>query len=185
VRRTVLLALVLVLAGCGEAAVERPRAEPRAAGPQTAELGWREPYPTRGRERLVFEVESLEVTANGWSARIGVTNSTSVPFSARPSPTQSRYGLMLFESGDLTELEDAASSGGLPLAREAERVEPRPPAVLAPGASWRARIAASGSLPAGTYVRVVFGPLVAQGDPPPEIEPTVVWITDRAYRLRP
>jgi hypothetical protein len=185
VRRTVLLAFAVVLAGCGGEAVERPRAEPRAAGPQTAELGWREPYPARARQRLVFEVESFEVTANGWSAQIGVTNSTSIPFAARPSPTQSRYGLMLFASGDLSELEDAASSGGLPLARKAERVEPRPPAVLAPGASWRARLSAPGSLPAGSHVRVVFGPLVAQGDPPPEVEPTVVWITDRSYRLRP
>jgi hypothetical protein len=35
----------------------------------------------------------------------------------------------------------------------------------------------------GSFVRVSFGTLVALGDPPPEMQPNVVWITDRAYRL--
>lgn len=184
-RRTVLLALVLVAAGCGAEAVERPRPEPRAAGPQQAELGWRETYPDRTRERLVFEVQSFEVTTAGWSARIALTNETSVPFAVRPSAGASRYGLMLFATGDLRELEEAGSAGRLPLVRPPDELEPPPPRVLAPGATWRARLAADGSLPADGYVRVVFGPLVAEGDAPEGMDPEVVWITDRSYRLRP
>jgi hypothetical protein len=185
VRRTALLALVLVLAGCGEAAPEQPRPDARAAGPQSVELGWREPYPARTSNRLLFEVDSFEVTRSGWSTDVAITNDTSVPFDASPSEADVRYGLMLFATGDLSELEDANRSGGLPPPRKAEEIEPPPPTVLAPGSTWRARLSASGSLPAGSYVRVVFGPLVAQGEPPEGIEPTVTWITDRSYRLRP
>jgi hypothetical protein len=185
VRRTVLLALVLVLAGCGEQTVDRPRPDPRAAGPQQAQLGWRETYPDRTRDRLVFEVQSLEVTERGWSARIALTNETSVPFAVRATAASSRYGLMLFATGDLRELEEAGSSGRLPLVRPPDEIEPQPPRVLASGATWRARIAARGSLPAASYLRVVFGPLVAQDDPPEGMDGEVVWITDRSYRLRP
>ena len=184
-RRTALLALALALAGCGEPAPERPRPEARAAGPQSAALGWREPYPPTGSERLLFVVESLEVTARGWTAEIAVTNETKVPFAARPSATESRYGLMLFATGDLGELEDAASSGGLPPVREAAAIEPEPPATLAAGATWRAPLSAQGSLPAGSHVRVVFGPLRAEGEPPEGLEAEIVWITDRSHRLRP
>jgi hypothetical protein len=181
VRRTVALALVALAAGCGEAAPERPRSDAVVAGPQSVTLGWREPYPARARERLVYEVESLEVTTRGWSARIAVTNSTSVRF--RTSPRS--YGLMLFATGDLSELEDANREGSLPPPRPAEEIEPPPPAVLAPGATWRAQLSATGSLPAGSYVRVSFGPLVAEGEPPEDMEAVVRWITDRSYRLRP
>lgn len=184
-RRTALLALVLVAVGCGAQTVDRPRPEARAAGPQQAQLGWRETYPDRTRDRLVFEVQTFEVTERGWSAQIALTNETPVPFSARGTPASSRYGLMLFASGDLRELEEAGSAGRLPLVRPPDEIEPQPPRVLAPGATWRGRIGASGSLPAAGYVRVVFGPLVAQGDPPEGMEGDVVWITDRSYRLRP
>jgi hypothetical protein len=185
VRRTVVLALALVLAGCGETPVEGPRRAPVAAGPQQAELGWRESYPDASGQRLVFEVESLEVTEDGWAARVAVSNETAIPWDPRPSVTQQRYGVMLFATGDLGELEDAARSGGLPAARGAEEIEPAPPAVLAPGATWRARLAARGALPAGGHLRVVFGPLQAGAETPEGMDGTVVWITDRSYRLRP
>lgn len=184
-RRTALLAFVLALAGCGEPAVDRPRPVPQAAEPQQAELGWRESYPDASGERLVFEVESFEVTAEGWSTRVAVTNETSIPWEARPPLSQQRYGVMLFATGDLGELEEAARSGGLPAARKAETIEPEPPAVLAPGATWRARLAARGALAAGSYLRVVFGPLRAAAEPPEGMEQVVVWITDSSYRLRP
>jgi hypothetical protein len=181
VRRTVLLALVLVAAGCGQEVVDRPRPEPRAAGPQRVELGWRETYPTRTRDRLVFEVQSFEVTAGGWSAVVAVTNSTSIDFETSPR----RFGLMLFATGALSELEDANRRGTLPPPRPAEEIEPPPPAVLGPGRTWRGRLSASGSLPAGAYVRVRFARLTATAEPPEEMERVVLWITDRSYRLRP
>lgn len=184
-RRTGLLALAIALTGCGDTVEERPRPEARAAEPQRPELGWRESYHGPGGERLVFLVEEFEVTRDGWTAEIGVSNLTPVRFGAKPEAAQSRYGLMLFETGDLQALEEAASSGSLPPIRTATEIDPEPPESLAPGATWRGRISASGSLPAGSYVRVVFGPLDAWGEPPEGIEEIVVWISDRSYRLRP
>jgi hypothetical protein len=180
-RRTVLLVLAILAAGCGEAATERPRPDAVVAGPQRVEPGWREPYPARARERLLFEVDSLEVTAGGWSAAVAITNSTSAAFaiSARG------LGLMLFATGDVSEFEDLNGAGTLPPPRPAEEIEPPPPAVLAPGATWRARLTASGSLPAGSYVRVAFGTLVPREDRPEGMEPVVRWISDGSYRLRP
>jgi hypothetical protein len=44
-------------------------------------------------------------------------------------------------------------------------------------------MSASGALVAGSWARVVFGTLVAVGNPPEGLAETVVWITDCAYRL--
>lgn len=180
-RRPLLLAAVLLLAGCG-GAEPAPVEVVRAAEPQQAELGWRENYPSSG-QRLVFAVDTLEITATGWSAAIAVTNSTAIPFELGERRAELSYGLMLFATGDLGELDDAARSGRLPAPRLAARLEPSPPDVLAPRQTWRTTISAPGSLADGAYVRVSFGPLRAEGDPPPGIEPTVIWITDRSYRL--
>lgn len=180
-RRPLLLAAVLLLAGCGEVAPE-PFTAARAAEPQRLELDWRETYPA-AKPQLVFVVERLEVTADAWSARIAVTNATETRFAAGGRPDELSYGLMLFASEDLGELQAAADAGTLPPVRRARTIEPPPPDELAPGETWRATIAAPGSLADGSWVRVVFGPLRAQGDPPAGIEPVVVWITDLTAQL--
>jgi hypothetical protein len=180
-RWPLVLAAVLLLAGCGEAAPE-PVESVRAAEPQRAELNWRESYPSSG-QRLVFVVHTLEVTTEGWSADIAVTNSTGIPFELGATPEPLAFGLMLFATGDLGELETAAESGQLPVPRLAARFDPAPPDVLAPRQTWRSTISAPGSLADGAYVRVSFGPLRARGKPPEGMEPTVLWITDRSYRL--
>ena len=180
-RASLFLLAVLLVAGCGSAELE-PVDESRAAEPQRAELNWRESYPGTG-ERLVFVVHTLEVTKKGWSADIAVTNSTAIPFDIGAAPEPSAFGLMLFANNDLDEFEEAANNGRLPAPRLAARFDPPPPDVLAPKQTWRATISAPGSLADGAYVRVSFGPLVAKGDPPDGMEPRVVWITDRSYRL--
>ncbi|MGZ8783191.1 MAG: hypothetical protein ACXWZB_06805 [Gaiellaceae bacterium] len=183
-RRTVaLLVLALLVAGCGSDLVGQPVAIPSPAEPRTVEPGWREVYPDGRGHRLRFVVDELAVTSSGWRAEVAVSNLTRIPFEAGKRPVELTYGLMLFRTGTLSELEDAASSGGLPAVRKAVTIEPRPPAVLRPGATWRATIAAPGSLPAGAFARVVFGPLRAVGDPPEGVETVVVWITDHSYRL--
>ena len=182
-RRTVtLLALAVLLAGCGGAARE-PFVATRAAEPQEIELGWREAYPEEG-EQLVFVVESLEVDANGWSAEIAVENRTDVAWEARGGDKRNlTYGLMLFRTGSLDELEDASERNALPAVREAGSIDPQPPARLAPGETWRSRISGDGALADGAYVRVVFGPLVSAGDPPEGLQRTIVWISDASQRL--
>lgn len=156
-----------------------------AAGPQRATLGWRETHGTPGA-RLVFTVEWLQVTRGGWRARVGVRNDSPVAYEVGdPRATLQRsFGLMLFSTGELEELRERNASGTLPTPRRATRFEPELPAVLEPGDAWEGTMGASGSLVAGAWVRVVFGAFVAVGRPPDQLPAEIVWITDRAYRLR-
>ena len=180
-RRALFLAVALLLAGCGGAEAE-PVGPTQAAEPQRAELGWLERYPPTG-QGLRFVVEWLEVRKDGWSAEIAVTNATDISFELVGDDTELQYGLMLFATSDLAELEEAARGGTLPAPRLAAKLEPAPPELLAPNDTWRTTISAPGALADGSYVRVSFGPLRAQGEPPEGMEQVVVWITDRSYRL--
>lgn len=188
----VLVALGAVIAGFAfSSAAERLQEDDtaaetsEAASPQTATLGWRETHGSPA-EQLVFSVDSLEVTRSGWRARLSLENDTSVSYEVGdPRSTADRsFGLMLFSSGDLAELERENAGGTLPPVRPAARYEPMLPAILEPGASWTGTISAPGALVAGSWVRVVFGALVSVGEPPEEVGEHVVWITDRAYHLR-
>lgn len=156
-----------------------------AASPQSAELGWRETYGEPDR-RLVFSVDRLEVVSSGWRVHLSVENDTAVAYEiGDPRATLDRaFGLMLFSTGNVSELEERNRSRTLPEQRPATRYEPRLPAILEPRASWEGTISARGALVAGSYVRVVFGALIAVGKPPDELEERIVWITDHAYRLR-
>ncbi len=190
----VLVALGAALAGFALAtnarrAQDEPSAPPKqaAAGPQQAPLGWREPVGPDG-EQLVFSVDSLEVLPHGWRARIAVENGTSVPYEVGGPSSMAGpgFGLMLFESGRLAELEQENEDGTLPATRTAMDFEPSPPRLLEPGASWAGTISAPGALVADSWARVVFGPLVPVGMPPEGgLEEDIVWITDHAYHLRP
>ena len=180
-RRTVLLALLL-LTGCTAAPETEPIPPARPAEPQHLELGWRESYPSSG-ERLRFDVDALDVRADGWSVEIAVSNDTRSAFELGANRADLSFGLMLFATGGVEELDEANRTGRLPPVRLAATMKPPPPDVLAPGATWRATLAAPGSLADGSYVRVAFGPLRAVGDPPKDILPVVYWITDRTHRL--
>ncbi len=194
-RRTTALALVVLgaaLAGFifSSSALqfdedEAPAAPSVAAGPQTKMLWWREKFGPAGQQ-LVFEVERFQVVENGWRASVVVTNNTSVAYElGDPRATIDRsFGLMLFETGDAEELERRNGDGSLPAIRPAKRYEPSLPKLLEPNATWRGVISAPGSLVAGTFVRVVFGALVAIGSTGDILEERVVWITDRAYHLQ-
>jgi hypothetical protein len=156
-----------------------------AAGPQTAELDWNEPYGEKG-EQLVFIVDGLEVTESGWKARIGIENRTKAGWELAPGATpEGSFGLQLFETKDKAELEERNRAGTLPAVRAATRYEPELPRILEPGSSWHGTISARGPLLAGSFARVVFGTLVAVGQPPEDLGEMVVWITDHAYELQP
>lgn len=183
-RRTVLL-LVLAVAGGGCGTVEgtdEPLPPPRAAEPQHAELGWREYYPGATGERLAFEVRELDVTADGWSVEIGLENLTPFDFELDIGPADYGFGLLLFRTGSLKEVEDANREGRLPAVRRATRIEPPPPRIIRPGGTWRGTLSGPGSLGDGSWVRVVFGTLRGRGDAPDEFL-RVVWFTDHAHRL--
>jgi hypothetical protein len=155
-----------------------------AASPQSAKLDWREAYGSPG-EQIVFTVTSISVSANGWAARVGIENRSSVGWELEPGATpEGSFGLQLFETGDAQELEHRNETGTLPAVRAATRFDPELLPILEPHASWNGRISAPGPLVAGSWARVVFGTLIAVGKPPEGLGEVVVWITDRAYRLR-
>jgi hypothetical protein len=155
-----------------------------AAGPQAADVRWRETYGPSG-EQLIFTVERLEVTKTGWSARIGLENDSSVGWELAPSATpDGSFGLQLFETGDDGELDDRNRRGTLPASRAATAYVPELPRILEPGSSWDGEISARGALVADSWVRVVFGTLIAVGKPPEELDDTVIWITDHSYQLK-
>jgi hypothetical protein len=155
-----------------------------AAGPQTADLEWRETYGKPG-EQLVFTVDELEVTEIGWNARIGVENDSSVGWELVPGAApDGSFGLQLFETGDSEELDDRNSGQTLPAVRAASDYVPELPPLLEPGSSWEGEISARGALVANSFARVVFGTLIAVGKPPEEFEDTLIWITDHSYQLR-
>ena len=171
---------VTLLSGCGTSET-KPIPLAHAAEPQEAKLGWRERYPSTGMH-LRFDVDELEVRRDGWSIEIAVTNSTDTAFeSGRPG--QLMFGLMLFANGDFDEFTEAANAGLLPPLRRARSIEPPPPHLLRPGATWRAKLSAPGSLVDGSWVRVAFGPFAAVGTPPEGMQARVDWITDKAHRL--
>lgn len=187
--RWTVLALCVLLAGLGSAGCGTVAREPPAppelrepAEPRRAELGWRESYGA-GERRLRFEVAWLEVREDGWSARIAIENRTGTVWELGARPLSLALGLMLFRDGRIETLDELNRAGALPLVRKAVTIDPPPPEALAPAKRWEATLSAPGSLPAGSWVRVAFGTLFAQGEPPRALQPQIVWITDRAYEL--
>jgi hypothetical protein len=176
------LAFGAVVAGCSTSSGEPPPAV--AAPPQEATLDWVERAPAEG-PALVFRTYAFAVTDDGWKAELAIENTTSVGWElgANPVLVGQSFGIMLFATGDLDELERRNAEADLPGLRPARTFDPPLPATLRPGASWRGTVGADGALAAGRYVRVVFGPLIAQGDPPDGMRSELIWITDHAHRL--
>ena len=156
-----------------------------AAAPQHASLRWVERFPEDG-PALVYTVDELTVGRDGWKVRLQIENETDRRYAipAVTDPAGRTFGVMMFESGELEDLTERSKTGDYPVLRSAQTVVPPLPPVLDPGDTWRGTMAASGSLPAGKWLRVVFGPLTVVGDVPKDVPEDVIWITDHAYLLR-
>jgi hypothetical protein len=154
--------------------------ESAAAGPQKV-ARWRETYGPPGEQPAVH---SLEVTHSGWRARIGVKNSSSVARELDPGQLPTERSDLALQDRRQGRADDRNTQGTLPAVRAATLYEPALPKILDPDKSWNGVISARGALVAHSWVRVVFGALVAVGKTPNELSDTVVWITDNTYRLR-
>jgi hypothetical protein len=141
-----------------------------------------ERYPAQG-PALVFSAEHIEVTKSGWRAEIGIENRTSTSWRLVEMPTTG-FGVMLFPTDEVSEVESRSSGGDLPGLRAAQTFDPPLPPSLVPGGSWHGTIAARGPLAVGLYARIVFGQLVAEGDAPDGLPAQFSWITDNSYRLQ-
>jgi hypothetical protein len=186
-RRALLIAgIALLVAGCGADGETVVLNDEGRAPPQKATLDWHEAYGDAG-QRLVFRVHSLAVERSGWKANVAIENDTRVPYTVAsgPSSLDRAFGLMLLPTGDIRELDRLNRANDLPPVRQAEHFDPPLPGVLGPGESWQGTMAARGSLPAGTWARVVFGAFVTIEEPPEGLQDRVIWITDHAHRLRP
>jgi hypothetical protein len=181
-----LAALIVGLAAaCGGDSESTPLPSTAPAGPQSAELGWIERHEENG-EFIEFRVDALEVTDDGWAAEVAITNETSADY-ALGDPEASldrRFGLMLFKTGDLRELEQRNQADDLPGLRRADSFEPPLPLVIESGSTWSGTISARGALAAGLFARVVFGTLVPVGESPAGFPERLVWITDNSYYLK-
>ncbi len=176
--------VALLVTGCGGSDGGIPVPLLVKAPPQHAELDWLERYPSQAPV-LVFGVRSLSVTATGWTAAVSVENRSGVGWKAGDAQlaAERSFGLMLFPTGDLKELDRRNRAHDLPAIRAATSIEPALPDVLGAHATWRGTLSAPGALAAGLYARVSFGPFVSVGTPPPGVDGAVIWITDHAYRL--
>ena len=128
-----LLVVAVLLSGCG--GDETPTPLPtEAAPPQAAELGWTERLPQTG-DALVFRVYRFAVTKNGWEADVEVENRTDIPWrlpgAVDAVPTS--FGVMLFRTDDLDEVERRSADGDLPGLRAASTYTPRLPAAARAG----------------------------------------------------
>ena len=179
----VALGAALLAAGCSSDA--SPPIIPSAAPPQAVELAWNERSPATG-PALIFRVRRFAVTDDGWESDVEIENRTGIPWVLGQDPVavQQSFGIMLFATGEMGELDQRNRNSDLPGLRAAQRFDPTLPARLGPGASWRGTISAPGTLASGRWVRVAFGPLVAVGDPPDGMPAQFTWITDHTYRLR-
>jgi hypothetical protein len=155
---------------------------PGPAPPQQASLDWVERYPADG-PALVFRAARFAVTRTGWSAEVGLENRTKTTWALIESPTTG-FGVMLFTSDEVAEVESRTREDDLPGLREARSFDPALPASLPPGAGWHGTISAPGKLAAGLHVRIVFGRLDAVGDAPDGMPAQFSWITDNSYALR-
>jgi hypothetical protein len=176
--------LALAAAGCGSGGASTVVPAAVKAPPQTAHLGWVEPYPVE-KPALVFGVSSFTVTADGWRADISVENRSDIGWEVGSAQYEAdlAFGVLLFPTGDLEELERRNRDRDLPAIRHATSYAPALPDVLRPGATWRGTISAPGALAGGLWARISFGPFVSAGDPPEGATSPVVWFTDHAYHL--
>lgn len=168
------LLLLVALAGCS--GIQRPTLAPPAE-PKDVDLGWVERY---AAGQFVFRVGRLAVGPDGWRANVAVTNNSTSPY--RMSPQS--FGLVPLDTTSQAELRRLTEdSTRTPPALQPVRVTPAPPALLAPGATYRGTIQGSEVLRSGTVLRALFGPFTRPDARDVTEGADVLWVTDHALQI--
>ncbi len=166
--------------GCGDRSVPSEGAAP----PQTIELNWRQKE--GGTEFFLLTIRRLVIRRGGWSVAASVANQTQSSFAVgRPHvPGGTKFGLFHFRSGAYSEVEDLERRRLVTPPLLATMFVPPLPRVFQPGMRWVGRFSGQGAIPSGRFVRVAFGRLSTSGTPPAGFFRGMVFVSNRAVRVR-
>ncbi len=175
-RALVLLALALLLAGCGSAASQR------FARPQTLRLDWHENCGPHAR-RLTIQTKRLTVERQRWQVELTFRNETGITLGVlRPHAIdETLFGLAPYRTTSLREVRERLDAKPLTYA---DRFSPATPRLLAPGERWSGSFSGPGHLPRGVPVRVVLGRFEITGKVPRGLYRGFFCVSDRYVRLR-
>jgi hypothetical protein len=178
VRYAVVAGAVLVSAGCGS--TEHVAWAP----PQTVPFHGSSDCGPKGRD-IEIHVRRLVLRRDGWRVDASIANhtGTAVQVSRPHHPNHVQFGVDVFETNRLGEVERRVAQRAMHNNALAERVEPPLPHALEPGERWRGSFSGPGRLPAGRYVRIEFGRFTFPGTVPPGYPARFFCVTDDAPRL--
>jgi hypothetical protein len=163
VRRVLVIAAALAVAGNASG----------ASSSTSHTVRWHETWAVNGKPFMAFDVTSIDVSSDHWSARVAVHNASRYPLTI-PSRL---FQLAVYAAARPADCHAyVALRGSAPV--------PPAPAVLKPGSTWRTTFGGPHGLPPGQqgWARVVFayfrgGPTAAMR------KDRFGWITDHALSL--
>lgn len=178
----VILLASAVMTGCGG----KTQTSPRPAPPQTIQLGW---HQTEGRppDRFLLTVSRLVIGLAQWSVHGSVQNQTGQTWLIeRPHmPGGTKFGIFVFKSGARAEIKELERRRRLSPALIADTFVPELPRILHPGVRWTGVFSGRGTIPSDRFLRIAFGRFTTQGEPPKGLYRAMLFVTDRAVRMRP
>ena len=179
-RHALILATCVIAAGCGSR-----EATATWAPPETLTFRGGSDCGPKGHD-VQIRVRKLVVGRRSWRVDATLANRTGVALQViRPHHLHTvEFGLDVFDTNTLAEVERRAARKALHNGALAERVVPPLAGVLRPGDRWAGSFSAPGRLPRGKYVRVVFGRFVVPGGKVPAgLAARFFCTTDDAPRL--
>jgi hypothetical protein len=113
-------------------------------------------------------VQRLVLRRAGWRVYASIANHTgaAVQVSRPHHQNQVQFGVGVFETNRLEEVERRVEAGAVHNNALAERVDPPLPHALQAGERWRGSFSGRGRFPRGRYVRIEFGRFTFPGTVP-------------------
>jgi hypothetical protein len=178
VRAAAIAAAALASAGCGSTD------HVVWARPQTVRFHGSSDCGPKGRN-IEIHVQRLVLHRDGWRVDASIVNrtGTAVQISRPHHANQVQFGVDVFETDSLAEVERRVAQRAMHDNALAERVVPPFGHVLEAGERWRGSFSGPGRFPAGRYVRIEFGRFIFPGTVPPGLDAHFYCVTDDAPRL--